>query len=90
MRMRGLSSPSTALSARAPPAEVGPTRYLVSTGEKREPPSRSITSETLTKTIDQLNQHYKCCGCNPGKCPDIRRMGFASRTGSRDIAHDKC
>src|SRR5216684_1334916 len=34
-----------------------------------------------------LNQ-YKCSGCNPGKCPDTRRMVFASRTGSRDIACD--
>src|SRR5436305_15172870 len=63
--------------------------HLVSTGEKRRRPSRSFTTETLAKTIDQLDQHYKCSGCNPGKCPDTRRMEFASRTGSRDIAHDR-
>jgi hypothetical protein len=44
---------------------------------------------TLAKTVDQLHQHYKCSGCNPGKCPDTRRMVFASRTGNRDIAHDR-
>jgi hypothetical protein len=44
---------------------------------------------TLAKTVDQLDQHYKCSGCNPGKCPDTRRTVFASRTGSRDIAHDR-
>jgi hypothetical protein len=48
-----------------------------------------ITSETLAKTVDQLDQLYKCSGCNPGKRPDTRRMVFASRTGSRDIAHDR-
>src|SRR5262245_13087829 len=71
-----------------PIAEVGPTRYLVSTGKKRGRPSRSITTETLTM-VDQLDQHYKRSGCNPGKCPDTRRMVFASRTGSRDIARDR-
>src|SRR5262249_13374796 len=63
--------------------------HLVITGEKRGRPSRSITTETVAKTVDQLDQHYKCSGCNPGKCPDTRRMVFASRTGSRDIAHDR-
>jgi hypothetical protein len=52
-------------------------------------PSRSITTETPAKTVDRLDQHYKCSGCNPGKCPDTRRMVFASRIGSRDIAHDR-
>ena len=33
-------------------------------------------------------RHYRCSGRNPGKRPDIRRKVFASRTGSRDIAHD--
>jgi hypothetical protein len=63
--------------------------HLVSTGEKRGRLSRSITTETLAKTIDQPDEHYKCSGRNPGKCPDIRRMVFALRTGSRDIAHDR-
>src|SRR5262249_59349987 len=63
--------------------------HLVGAGEKRGRPSRSITTETLAKTVDQLDQHYKCSGCNPGKCPATRRMVFASRTGSRDIAHDR-
>ena len=62
---------------------------LVGAGEQRRRPSRSITTETLAKTVDQLDQHYKCSGCNPGKCPDTRRMVFASRTGSSDIAHDR-
>jgi hypothetical protein len=52
-------------------------------------PSLMAHPGTLAKTVDQLNQHYKCSGCNPGKCPDTRRMVFASRTGSRDIAHDR-
>jgi hypothetical protein len=39
--------------------------------------------------IDQLVQHYRYSGCNPGKCPDTRRMVFVSRTGSRDIVHDR-
>jgi len=51
-------------------------------------PSRSITSETLTKMVDPLHQHHKCSGCNPGKCPDTGKMVFVSWTGSRDIAHD--
>jgi AraC-like DNA-binding protein len=50
---------------------------------------RSITTETLAKMVDQREGHYKCSGCNPGKCLDTRRMVFASRTGSRDIAHDR-
>jgi hypothetical protein len=53
------------------------------------PPARSITTETPAKTVDQMDQHYKCSGYNPGKYPDTRRMVFASRTGSRDIAHDR-
>ena len=52
-------------------------------------PSRSITTETLAKTLDQLDLHYRCCGYNPGKCPDTRGMVFASSAGSRDIAHDR-
>jgi hypothetical protein len=64
------------------------SEHLVSTGEKRGRLSRSITTETLAKMVDQLDQHYKCCGCNPGKRPDTRRMVFVSRTGSRDIEHD--
>ena len=56
--------------------------------EKRGRPSRSITTETLTKTVDQLDQHYKCYVYNLGIHPDTRRMVFASRTGSRDIVHD--
>jgi hypothetical protein len=48
-----------------------------------------ITTETLAKPVDQLNQHYKRCGRNPGKYPDTRRMVFASKTGSRDIALDR-
>jgi hypothetical protein len=52
--------------------------HLVSTGEKRGHPSRSITTET--QTVDQLDQHYKCSRRNPGKCPDTRRIVFASRT----------
>jgi Tol biopolymer transport system component len=48
-----------------------------------------ITTETLTKTVDQLDQHYKCYVCNLGIRPDTRRMVFASRTGSRDIVHDR-
>src|SRR5664279_5524871 len=50
--------------------------------------SRSITKETLTNTVDQLDQHYKCYVYNLGIHPDTRRMVFASRTGSRDIVHD--
>ena len=64
--------------------------HLVSTGEKRGRPSRSITTETLARTVDQLDQHYKCSGCNLGKRPDTRRMVFVSWTGSRDTAHDRC
>jgi hypothetical protein len=62
---------------------------LLCTSENCGRPSRSITSETLAKTIDQLHQHRNCSGCNPGKRPDTRPMVFASRTGNRDIAHDR-
>ena len=48
-----------------------------------------IKTETLAKTVDQPDQQYRCCGCNPGKCPDTQRMVFASRTGSRDIVLDR-
>jgi hypothetical protein len=58
-------------------------------GREARQPSRSIKTETLARTVDQLDQQYKCCGCNPGKCPDTQRMVFASRTGSRDIVHDR-
>ena len=61
---------------------------LVSPGEKLGRPSRSITTEILTKTADQLDQHYKRYVCNLGIRPDTRRMVFASKTGSRDIVHD--
>lgn len=64
-------------------------RGYVSTGERRGRPCRSITTETLTKMAGPLDQLYKCCVCNPGKCPDTQRMVFASRPGSRDIAHDR-
>src|SRR5882757_7281747 len=74
--------------ARRDCAVEGHVVHLVSTGEKRGRPSRSITTETLTKTVDQLDQHYKCYVCNLGIRPDTRRMVFASRTGSRDIVHD--
>ena len=67
---------------------AGDIDHVVSTGEKRGRPSRSITTETLTKTVDQLDQHYKCYVCNLDIRPDTRRMVFASRTGSRDIVHD--
>jgi hypothetical protein len=62
--------------------------HLVSTGEEPGRPSRSITTETLTKTVDQLDQHYKCYVCNLGIRPDTRRMVFASRIGGRDIVRD--
>jgi hypothetical protein len=73
----------------APHPPQTPLRRTLPGAEKRGRPSRSITTETLAKTVDQLDQHYSCSGCNPGKCPDTRRMVFASRTGSRDIAHDR-
>ena len=66
-------------------SEVGPCQH----GREAKLPSRSTTTETLAKTVDQLDQHYRYSGCNPGKCPDTRRMVFASTTGSRDIAHDR-
>ena len=71
-----------------PIAEVGSTRSPRQHGREARRPSRSITTETLTKTVDQLDQHYKCYVCNLGIHPDTRRMVFASRTGSRDIVHD--
>jgi hypothetical protein len=63
---------------------------LVSTGEKRGRPSRSFTTETLTKTVDHLHRHYKRYVCNRGIHPGTRRMVFSSTTGSRDIVHDSC
>jgi hypothetical protein len=63
--------------------------HLVSTGENRGQPLRSVTTETPTRTADQPGQLCSCSGCNPGKYPDTQRMVFAARPGSRDIAHDR-
>ena len=41
------------------------------------------------RSVDQLDQHYKCSGCNLGKRPDTSRMVFASRTGRSDVARDR-
>jgi len=72
-----------------PIAEVGPARSPRQRGREARAAFAINYAETLAKTVEQLDQHYKCCGRNPGKCPDTRRMVFASRTGSRDIAHDR-
>src|SRR5260370_34223126 len=48
----------------------------------------ALTAAKGAPVILVLNQ-YKCIGCSPGKRPDTGRMVFASRTGSRDIAHDR-
>jgi hypothetical protein len=50
------------------------------------PSAGSLTAAKSTSVI--LAQHYKRSGCNPGKCPDTRRMVFASWTGRRGIVHD--
>ena len=41
------------------------------------------------RSVDQLDEHYKCSGCNLGKRLDTRWMVFASRTGRSDVAHDR-
>jgi hypothetical protein len=71
-----------------PNPEVGPTPSPRQHGRERGRPSRSITTETPTKTVDQLEQHYKCSACNPGKRPDTRKSEFGLVSGSRDTAHD--
>jgi hypothetical protein len=64
-------------------------------GQEARRPSRSITTETPAKTVDQLDQHYKCSGCNPGKCPDTLRMVFCfkdrqSRYRARQVFMHYC
>jgi hypothetical protein len=80
-----------AVDLRSSPLFASERAFAIAIGglSKAQRPSRSIAAETLAKTVDQLDRHYRCHGCNPGKCPDTRRMVFASTTGSRDIAHNR-